>query len=326
MKRTISLVATIGLIVVVIVFALQPQPSLPLLDWAKKAAPEKARIALLLEFGHKDVTGSDWSGRAVVTGAKVVHREGYRFRDADKVQAEPVDKDGATVISWQAKTRPPVRAPRGMPAITKLEPVATVGVVLHLENVDDKTTLSILHDGTKQGVVIDDVLAGKTQTLFNGGAVVRLITTATPIATTKLEEDFPAACHAPDGTLWVAYIAYKNRDESRRIEAPQLKEQPKDFKAYYKPELADRLYVKSYKAGKWSEPIAIMRGEEDDLVRCAIAANADGSVHVAYSHNSPSRAGNNSRMHVSHIKIENGRDIGGSISNVASLAARRIAA
>lgn len=276
MKRVLSLVAAVALICVVIVFAMQPPPSFPLLDWAKKASPGKKRIAVLLEFGLKDPAGRDWSGQATVTGARVVHREGYRFRGDDKVETK------GEVTNWQAKTRAPVRAPKGQPAISKLEPVATVGVVLHLEDFDDKTTLSVLHDGAKAGVALNDVLAGKPQRLFNGDAVARLVSTATPIAGTKLEEDMPAACHGPDGTLWVAYVAYRHRDESRRIEAPQLKEQPKDFKDYYKPEFGDQVFVKSYKDGKWSEPIAITDAKQD-IARCAIAASADGDVWVVYS-------------------------------------------
>ncbi len=281
MKRILSLVAAVALIFVVIVFALQPAGSHPFVDWAKKAAPGKARVAILLEFGAKDIKATDWSGQAVVSGAKVVHREGYRFRDDDKVQ--PSDgKDGDAVISWKAKSRPPVRAPKGQPAITKLEPVATVGVVLHLEDVDDKSTLSVLVNDAKEAVALNDVLAGKPQSLFKGAAVARLITTAEPLAATKLEEDHPAAAYGPDGTLWVAYIAYKNRDEARRTEAVPMNEQPKNFKSYFKPQFADQLFVKSFKNGKWSNPIAVTGGQED-LARCAIAANAQGEVWTVYS-------------------------------------------
>src|SRR5438128_257767 len=118
MKRVLSLVAAVAIVVVAVVYALQPAASFPLLDWAKKAAPGKSRVAILLEFGHKDAVGRAWSGQATITGAKVVHREGYRFREDDKL----VGDNG-----WQAKTRPPMRAPKGQPAVTKLEPVATVG-------------------------------------------------------------------------------------------------------------------------------------------------------------------------------------------------------
>src|SRR6202022_3357363 len=101
-------------------------------------------------------------------------------------------------------------------------------------------------------------------------AQVRRVSTATPLVTTKTENDFPAAAYGPDGTLWVAYISYTLKDESRRIEQHPLKEQPASFKALYSPEFGDQLFVKSYRAGKWSEPIAVS-GPREDLVRCAVA-------------------------------------------------------
>ncbi len=278
MKRALTLGAAIALVLVVVAFALQPPASFPLLDWAKKAALGKPRVAVLLEFGHKDISGRDWSGAATVTGATVVHREGYRFRADDKLIGNS---------AWQTVSRPPVRAPKGQPAITKLEPVATVGVVLHLEDVKDDAQVSlVLRMGEKADVPLKDIIAGKTIPLWNNSAVIRLVTTAIPIVATKDEEDHPAACYGPDGTLWVAYIAYKHRDEKRRIEAPQLKEQPEDFKAYHKPDFGDQLFLKSCKNGKWSEPIAITDARQD-IARCAVSTGGDGVVHVAYSGHAP---------------------------------------
>jgi hypothetical protein len=74
------------------------------------------------------------------------------------------------------------------------------------------------------------------------------------------------------------------RDESRRIEQQPLKEPPADFKAFYTPEFADQLFVKYFRAGKWSEPIPIT-GPQEDLVRCAIAVDGNGEVLVAYCSN-----------------------------------------
>src|SRR5262249_6719205 len=131
-------------------------------------------------------------------------------------------------------------------------------------------------------VALKDVLAGKPHPIQEGRAVVRLVTTATPVTAGKTEDDFPAACYGPDGTLWVAYISYTVKEENRRIEAPNLKQQPKDFKAYYTPEFGDQLFVKSYRDGKWTKPVAIT-GPKEDLSRCAIAAEGDGTVWVTYS-------------------------------------------
>ncbi|HMC64047.1 MAG TPA: hypothetical protein VKI65_03840, partial [Gemmataceae bacterium] len=121
-----------------------------------------------------------------------------------------------------------------------------------------------------------------------GAAVVRRISAAMPVVTAKTEDDFPAVCYGPDGTLWLAYISYTVKEERRRIEPPSLKEQPKDFKAYYTPEFGDQLFVKYYREGKWSEPIAVT-GPKEDLVRCAIAVEKDGTAWVAYSANRQGR-------------------------------------
>jgi hypothetical protein len=274
MKRILSLVGALFFVIVALVYGLQNPQSFPPLDWAKKAAPGKPRVAVLLEFGQKDINLRDWSGQATITGAKVVQREGYRFRAEDKLTGS----DG-----WTASTHRPVRAPAGMPAITKLEPVATVGVVLHVEDVQADAKVGIaLKTGEKADVPLPDVLAGKTIALWNGTAVARLLTTASPVAIDKTEDDMPAAAYGPDGTLWVAYVSYKHRDETRRLEAPTLKDAPTGFKAYYKPEFADQVVVKSFKAGKWSEPIPVTDAKQD-IARCAIAVTSHGAVVVVYS-------------------------------------------
>ena len=276
MKRILSFGIAFALVLVVVSFALQPAPGLPLLDWAKKGTPGKPRVAILLDFGHKDISLRDWSGQATVTGAKVVAREGYRFRDEDKL----VGADG-----WEARSRLPIRAPKGQPAVSKLQLPATVGVVLHLEDIDANAKIALkLKEGETAEVALADLLAGKTLGLWKETASARRLTTAQPVATTKTEEDHPAAAYGPDGTLWVAYIAYKHRDESRRIETVALKEQPKNFKAFNKPGFADQLFVRSFKKGKWSNPIAIT-GAQEDLARCAISATSSGDVWVVFSAN-----------------------------------------
>lgn len=275
MKRILSLAAALVLVIVVIAFALQPANHF-VLDWAKKASPGKPRVSIVLEFGAKDVVGRDWSGSASVTGATVANREGYRFRNSDKL----VGKDG-----WEVTSRPPIRAPKGKPAVTKLEPISSTGVVMHLEDVKPDAKIAVkIKDGEEATIAVADLLAGKTHALWKDTASVRLLTSANPVAATNKEEDHPAACYGPDGTLWVAYIAYTHRDPSRRIETVAMKQQPKDFGNFYQPNFAEQLFVKSFKDGKWSEPIAITDAKQD-FARCAIAATPNGDVFVVYSAN-----------------------------------------
>jgi hypothetical protein len=278
-RRQVLRLAALGVVVAVAALGGQKPASdkLLLLEWAHKAPAEAPPTAVLIELGFKDVQPQSWSGTATVNGARVVHREGYRFRDGDKL----LDPD-----AWQASSHRPLRAPPKMPAAITLEPHAGVGVVLHLADVRPDATLSlrIQEREIDEKIALKDVLAGKTHSLQNGRAVVRLISTAVPVETAKTEDDFPAACYGPDGTLWVAYVSYTVKDEGRRIEAAQLKEQPADFKAFYTPDFGDQLFVKSYRDGKWSKPVAVT-GAKEDLVRCAIAAEGDGTVWVVYSAN-----------------------------------------
>jgi hypothetical protein len=246
------------------------------LDWAARSDAPKPPVAVLIEMGIKDAEPKAWNGRGVIQGARVVHQEGYRFRSGDRLAGG----DG-----WQASSHRGLRAPKGQgPLASKLEPTASVGVVLHLADVVEGATLTIEVVGQpeKATVSLSQVLAGRKHAIFSGEAVVRLISTATQVAVGPTEDDFPTAAYGPDGALWVAYISYTVRDEERRIEQKPLKKQPEQFQSLYTPEYADQLFVKSYRGGKWTAPIAIT-GPKQDLARCAIAAESGGKVWVAYS-------------------------------------------
>ncbi len=277
-RRTLIVVALGVMSAVALLAAQKPKADgkLLLLDWAAKSSLDTPPTAVLIEMGVKDTEPTPWNGKATVSGAKVVHREGYRFRDGDKL-TEP---DG-----WEASSRRPIRVPRGQPAVARTEGIDTVGVVLHLADLKDDAELSVEMKNAEQGqakVALKDVLSGKPVPVLDGKARVRLLTTATPVATGKTEDDFPAACYGPDGTLWVAYVAYRVRDDDRRIEQKPFKAQPENFKALDTPEFADQVLVRSNRGGRWSEPIAVT-DDKQDIVRVAIAADGGGTVAAIYS-------------------------------------------
>ncbi len=280
MKRrsAVLFLTTVGALAALAALSEQKKPRLLLLEWSGRGKAEKPPAAVLIELGVKDKEPTRWDGKATVRGAKVVHREGYRFRPADKLSGD----------GWQVSSHRGLRVPQGRPAVARMEGIATVGIVLHLADVAADATLTVTppaREGAPAGpaeVPLKDVLSGKRQPIWGGAAVVRLVTTATSLSSGKTEDDFPAAAYGPDGTLWVAYVGYRVRDEGRRVEQKQLKEQPADFKALYTPGFADQLFVKYYRDGKWSAPIAVT-GPNEDLVRCAIAVEFDETAWVVYS-------------------------------------------
>jgi hypothetical protein len=276
--RSGLLLAVVGATFVIATLASTQKQGLLVLDWAAKASKEVPPVAVLIEMGLKETRPTPWSGRAAVQGAKVVHREGYRFRDTDRLVAPD---------AWDASSRRSPRVPRGQPAVARMEGIATVGVVLHLTDVQPGASLTLEPKGQefeRVAIPLQDVLSGKPVPFAGGKAVVRRVSAATPVVTAKTEDDFPAAAYGPDGTLWVAYVSYALKEEGRRVESTPLKEQPADFQAFYTPGFRDQVFVKSYRDGTWSEPIAVT-GPTEDIVRCAIAAEASGDVWVAYAAN-----------------------------------------
>ncbi len=199
-RRCTLAVVTLGIMAAVALLAAQKPKAdgkLLLLEWAGKSSLDTPPTAILIQLGVKDTVPTEWNGKATVTGAKVVHREGYRFRDGDRL-TEP---DG-----WEAKSRHPIAVPPRNPAVTKTEGIDPAGIVLHLAELKDDAELTIELKNKEPGkaaVAVKDLLAGKHVPILGGSGVVRLISTATPLAVAKTEDDFPAACYGPDGTLWV---------------------------------------------------------------------------------------------------------------------------
>src|SRR5207248_9426075 len=132
--RPVLVLVSIGVMLAVVTLASTGNRGLLVLDWAAKAKMPAPPVALLIELGVKDKQPATWSGRATVRGATVVHREGYRFRDGDRL---------AGADAWEASSHRPLRLPRGNPAVAAMEGIASVGVVLHLADVQPGAVLEL---------------------------------------------------------------------------------------------------------------------------------------------------------------------------------------
>src|SRR5262245_4762690 len=127
-RRIGAAAAAVAVVVLAALYAQKkPANTFPALDWAEKSSLERPPVAVLIEFGHKDTSPTDWSGQVTATDGTIVHREGYHFR--------PKAGDELTDAGWKASSRRPVRVPPKQPAVAKIEGIGTVGVVLHLADV-----------------------------------------------------------------------------------------------------------------------------------------------------------------------------------------------
>src|SRR4051812_6843451 len=94
-SRPVLLAAVIGLAVTLLALAPPGGQGLLVHEWAAKGDRRVPPVAVLIELGLKDAQVTPWAGKATVTGATVVHREGYAFRADDRL----TDPDG-----WQASS------------------------------------------------------------------------------------------------------------------------------------------------------------------------------------------------------------------------------
>jgi hypothetical protein len=268
-------VALVSMTTVAFLFGQRKGP-LPVLEWSRQSYREPLPVAVLIKFGLTDKEPTSHEGHFSIKKARVLRTESYRFGSGDKFIAQD---------SWLASSHHPHALPPHRPDLAKSERIATVGVVIHLTGIQPGAELTVHpHNLALKNEVIplQPVVDGRPYTFWGGNAVVRRVTSAAKITEGGTEDDFPSAAHAPDGTLWVAYISYRLRDNGRRIEAYPLPKQPADFKAFFTPEYADQVFVRYYRDRRWSEPIPFTTDQED-LVRCAVAVEADGTLWVAYS-------------------------------------------
>src|SRR5438270_308047 len=133
-RHPFLLLAVLAAMIAVAAVSARKKPRLLVLEWASKAKTQTPPVAVLIEMGLTDDKPASWSGRATVAGAKVVHREGYRFRDGDRL----VEPD-----AWHASSHRPIKLPPRNPALARMEGIATVGVVLHLTDVQPDASLTL---------------------------------------------------------------------------------------------------------------------------------------------------------------------------------------
>src|SRR5262249_31014286 len=160
-RSAVLLVAAVSAMVALAAVSAQRKPgSLLLLDWASKGDAAKPPVAVLIEVGLKDENPTKHAHRYSVSGAKIVHRESYRFREGDKL----TDPDG-----WEVSTHRALRVPPNNAALARTEGIATLGVVLHLADLTDGATLTLepRDKGEKAAVALKEVVAGQTKKILN---------------------------------------------------------------------------------------------------------------------------------------------------------------
>lgn len=251
-------------------------PSRGPLVTAAEAQPALARVAFRILVGLRDAQPTAWDGSLMVSAGAVEEIKVWR-------PAQPPDlqqPDTVTGSAWTLRTRRlQLQGAAAQRTPPNQRPVTDNGLLVTLRIPQD-ARLSV---ATKQGdfaFAPADVPYHEARSFLDGAVTVERIPVVERLTGEETEDDFPAAAAAPDGTLWVAYVAYRNGIDPRG--AYQLRQDPGDLSFLVKAGGGDQIRVMRNENGRWSPPMDVTP-PGSDCYRPAIAVDAGGAVWVIWS-------------------------------------------
>ncbi|MEW6354882.1 MAG: hypothetical protein AB1696_01035 [Planctomycetota bacterium] len=231
------------------------------------------QTTLLVIFKTKEA--ADWSGQIDVQPGRVADMRVWRFGPGDRTEGN----------TWKIATRrakPQSYGQRQAVKEGKILPIEDNGLFIHLAETKPDTQIKITTQQGEASFALKDLPFGKTIRGAKGLTVERCATSVR-IAEGVEDEDYPAAASAPDGAIWMAYVAFTRGEKFAGLRE-KVETEIKDFAYLAEPTGGDRLWLKACRNGKWEDPLPVTDGKED-LHRPAVAVDGSGRVWVFYAKN-----------------------------------------
>jgi hypothetical protein len=248
-KRVGLLLSGIAILATCIIMTIAQRPSGK--EWVRRAAqPAEGNFALLISFGHKDQEPHTFDGQLKVSTGRLLQIRGWRFQQQDKILSEN---------AWQFSTRAgpfnvltePLPEP-GAPPQRRLIPN---GVVVTLD-APSSAKVDVSTQAGSFSFTLSQVQFDKPLTVLEGNAWVERLVPAAKLSDDTSQDDYPSAIVAKDGSLWVAWLAYRNG--------------------------ADQVMVARRAASGWSEAVPVTE-QPGDHFKTALAQDGRGRIWVAWS-------------------------------------------
>jgi hypothetical protein len=227
------------------------------LQTADDSIPASAAVAgdvatLFVRFGLNAKADAVWDGSVDVTQGQLVSLEGRHFALDDQI----IRKN-----NWRAKVRRDEVAGFARINYTEMSPAVRPPVMFFPADLflsvkgNGDTTVSIKTDQGNFRFQLGDI--GQTpKTFLDGTASVSRTPTVEKLTTERFEDDEAVITTLPDGSIAVAWVAYRDR--------------------------ADRVLLRTRKNGRWSAAETVTP-DAGDLWRCSLAVDGDGNLWAFWS-------------------------------------------
>jgi hypothetical protein len=224
-----------------------------------KAMSGKGRT-IVIRLGLKDTVSTGWGGEIKLSEGTVTSLSVAGAGDADGQ------------FKWKAKSK--VAKKKKKAGVVPVEIYATI-------DAPPKATVTV---NTRQGnfsFALEDITDEKGKSFLDNQARVSSGPMSVAITDQPTDDDFPAAAAAPDGTVWVAYVAYKHGNP---IDLPTDGSLPKNWSSLVTKGNGDQVKLLKYDGKTWSTAIDITEPGLD-VWRPCVVADAKGKVWVIWSQN-----------------------------------------
>lgn len=237
--------------------------------------PARSLASVRVELGSKSVAGRKeptvWDGSVEVAPGRVTMIQSWGRDPRDVVEGTSWKLTTRRSIPWNAEQRR-----RGH----ELMPLQDSALLIELADTTPETQLSF---HTAQGdftVQLGELEGGRTVERLNGLVAVSRAVRAITILSAPTEDDWPAAATAPDGSLYVAYVAFRHHEKFRvRRGVPQM---PESFADLAEPTGGDQVMLLRWTGDRWEGPWEVTpRG--GDVFRPAVAVDGQGAVWVFWT-------------------------------------------
>jgi hypothetical protein len=170
----------------------------------------------------------------------------------------------------------PQNNPAQNPPAAQQAPVSLT-VLATLKPLADDATLEIDTSAGKAAIRVKDVVFAAPKSFLDGKIVAQRLPSATRIAASPSDNDYPAITRDRAGSLWVAYVSYKRGGEPDMAAAARG-----DFSTFVPTGNGDQIWLVKFDGKEWSVPLTVT-APLLDLWKPSVTVGGAGQISVAWS-------------------------------------------
>jgi hypothetical protein len=214
---------------------------------------DSSNTTLFIRLGDHAASVEKWDGTIRIAGGELVSLVEWQFSAEDGITGRD---------SWRVSTRRDAVAPYADLHYTEMRPGSTpevrfhpIGLYATMRAGGGDTRIEIHTAQGDFGFRLAEI-ATEPKAMLGGRATVARAPSVAKLTTAEYEDDNPAIAALSDGSIAVAWIAYKGR--------------------------ADRILLRQYRSGAWGA-VEEVAAPAPGIFRCSLAAGREGNLWAFWS-------------------------------------------